>query len=383
MVRPDLDTLFEEAARLARRGLGLVAPNPLVGALALREGRIVGSGFHERWGGPHAEEAALRDCEARGDWADALLVTLEPCSSRGGVKKRPPCTDLLLEHGIRRLYVGCLDPDPRHQGQGIERMRARGVTVEGPFETPALRALLRNFERALTLRRPWVLAKWAMTLDGKLATRTGSSRWISGEAALDYAHGLRSGSDAVLVGIGTLLADDPALTVRRVRGRQPLRVLYDPALSAPPDAKLFATVPEGPVLVLCSERADAEAEAAVVATGAQVLRCPELPPGPEPGLRLDLGFALGRLYARGTRRLLCEGGAGVQAELLDQRCLDQVEAILAPKLVGGRAAPSPIGGAGLERMEDAWQLDQTYTRALGECLAFGGFLSRPGSDVDP
>ena len=185
----DWDRLLDRAADLADRGRGEVEPNPRVGALAILDGKVVGEGWHQYWGGPHAEEKAIGAARDAGHEVDTVVVTLEPCSSAGPDKKRPSCTNLLTEVGVRRVCVGCLDPDPRHQGRGLDLLREAGIQVDGPRPTDRLDRLLVRFRRWLSSPRPWVLAKWAMTLDGKTATHTRHARWISGEAALVRAHG--------------------------------------------------------------------------------------------------------------------------------------------------------------------------------------------------
>jgi len=360
---------FAEAAALARRGQGFVEPNPLVGALALHGDEIVGRGWHARFGGPHAEEAALLDARAQGREVDALVVTLEPCSTaqNGTEKRRPACTDLIREAGLRRIYVGMLDPDPRHAGAGLRILRDAGIQVEGPERGPALEGLLSRFEQALRLDRPWVQAKWAMTLDGKTASRTGSSRWISGDVALRHAHELRAAADAVMVGMGTVLADDPSLDVRHCEGQDPIALVIDPRGEIPLSSHLVQRARESQVWLLVSSNCPPDRIQALEQRGVEVIA------GSAEGDAVDLAHALRILRQRGVRRLLVEGGGKLVGRLFDEELLDQCEAILAPKLIGGAEAPGPMAGRGLAEMEAAIPLEDVYTRGLGDCLLLGGY----------
>ncbi|HHI78642.1 MAG TPA: bifunctional diaminohydroxyphosphoribosylaminopyrimidine deaminase/5-amino-6-(5-phosphoribosylamino)uracil reductase RibD [Planctomycetes bacterium] len=365
---------LEEAAGLARgslyEGKGWVAPNPMVGALAIERGEVVGRGLHRVYGGPHAEEEALRAAARAGAHPDTLVVTLEPCSSTGPGKKRPPCTETILGSHVQRVVVGLEDPDPRHQGRGLDLLRERGIAVHGPFSSPALQELLGPFRKACALDRPWVIAKWAMSMDGKTATRTGSSAWISGERALDFGHRLRASCDGVLVGYRTALLDRPRLTVRRVQGSSPQRVVLDPRLELPLDSPLFRTE-EAPTWVFHLEGQGGEKRAELEDRGVRCLSLPALVPG---GRVPDLTQGLRLLRAEGLRRLLVEGGGRTLAQLLKQDCVDQCLALVSPKLVGGEDAPTPLGGEGVVEIDQALVLAQSYSYALERDLLMGGFL---------
>ena len=371
----DYQALLERARTLAERGRGVVEPNPMVAAIALQDGRVVGEGWHQRYGAEHAEERALEAAIVAGAEPDCLVVTLEPCSSRGCGKRRPPCTSLILEAGIRQVVVGTLDPDPRHAGRGFDLLAAAGVDVVGPFDMPSLEPLLARFRASLARPRPWVLAKWAMTLDGKTATRTASSRWISGEVALDWSHDLRAGADAVLVGIRTALEDDPELTVRRVAGKDPMRVVLDPDAVLPLDAKLFGSLDRAPLLVFVAENAEPKRLRALRQAGAEVRELARTAPSPRGRTRIDLAAGLRILREEcGLRRLLVEGGGETLALFFDQRAIDEVAVCIAPKLVGGREAATPLGGIGLAEMRDAWQLEDVQIATVGDCAKMSGFV---------
>ena len=364
---------LEEAAELALgspfEGRGWVAPNPMVGAIALQEDRIVGRGLHRIFGQAHAEEEALRDAASAGAVPDTLVVTLEPCSSKGGEKKRPPCTEAILSAGIRRVIVGLEDPDPRHQGQGLTLLRKAGLEVFGPFPSAALEALLRPFQKAVSLQRPWMIAKWAMSLDGKTATSTGSSSWISGEQALDYGHRLRATCDGVMVGYRTALLDRPQLSVRRVPGPSPSRIVVDPELQLPLDSPLFQTEEISTLVLHLQDPGGRRDE-----LESRGVRCLPVPPLVSGARLLDFSHALRLLRAMGMRRVLVEGGGRTLAQLLEQGCVDQCLALVSPKLVGGKDAATPLEGKGVEEMGKALKLTETYTFGLGEDLLMGGFL---------
>lgn len=376
--------MLERARLLAERGRGIVEPNPLVGALALQGGRVVGEGWHRRYGGPHAEEVALEAALVAGADPDTVVVTLEPCSSGGPGKRRPACTSLLLEAGVRTVAVGLLDPDPRHAGRALEILSEQGVQVLGPFPSPELEALLVRFRRALDRQRPWVVAKWAMTLDGKTATRTGSSRWISGDEALDWAHELRAASDGVLVGIRTALEDDPQLTVRRVNGIHPLRIVLDAEAVLDPACRLFEAVEQAGLLVVCAEGSDETRRAALESKGAQVVCVPA--PGRSPSGRplLDMDRVLALLRQDfGLRRVLVEGGGETLAQFFVRNAIDEVATCVAPKLVGGRHAASPLGGIGLASMSEAKELCDVRIDTLGSCVRIVGFVENVEESCAP
>ncbi len=355
-----------EAIELGLRGRGTVEPNPRVGALAVRDGIVVGRGYHAAWGAPHAEVVALRAAHAHGG-CDTLVVTLEPCSSergRGG-KKTPPCVRAILDAGVRRVVVGSRDPDPRHRGEGLRQLGAAGVEViEGPLAAEC-DAINRPFRRWLGLDRPWTIGKWAMTLDGKIATRDGESRWITAEPARARAHALRASVDAVVVGMGTVLADDPALTVRHVEGASPLRIVIDPEAALPSTSQLATTARAVPVLAVVGEGADPARRAALSAAGVEILAVPGTG-----ARRVDLGVAWRVLRARGLRRVMVEGGGKLLGSLFDADCVDQVVAFVAGKVFGGASAPSPVAGIGVGELARAWTFVETDARAYGDDYVF-------------
>jgi diaminohydroxyphosphoribosylaminopyrimidine deaminase/5-amino-6-(5-phosphoribosylamino)uracil reductase len=346
--------MMRRALKLAEQGRGLVEPNPLVGAVVVRGGKIVGKGWHQRYGAAHAEVNALAEAgdAARGA---TLYVTLEPCCHHG---KTPPCTDTVLKAGLRRVVVAMSDPFPQVAGQGIEILRRAGLIVDvGVGETEA-RALNAPYRKLLRTGRSHVIAKWAMSLDGKIATHTGASKWISGEAARQRVHELRGRVDAIITGIRTVLADDPLLTARPPGPRTPLRVVLDSQLRLPLDSQLVRTAREAGVLVVHAPAAAARKRAALEEQGCECLAVES------PGGRPSLVALLEELGRRRCTNVLVEGGAEVLGGFLEAREIDEVYAFIAPKLIGGKA-PSAIAGPGVARLEEALPLASWKCEAVG------------------
>jgi diaminohydroxyphosphoribosylaminopyrimidine deaminase/5-amino-6-(5-phosphoribosylamino)uracil reductase len=338
-MREDDQHFMAEALALAARGRGLTSPNPMVGAVVVRDGAAVGRGWHRRAGAPHAEADALADAGARAAGA-TLYVTLEPCNHHG---RTPPCTAGILAAGIRRVVAAVADPNPRVRGAGAERLRAAGVEVALGCREVEARALNRAFFTAAALGRPHVTLKAAMTLDGKIAAADGTSRWITGQAARERAHRLRAESDAVVVGIGTALADDPALSVRLDPPwpREPYRVVVDSRARLPAGARLVAAGTPARAVVAVGEEAPADRIAALAARGVTVLPCKS-----RDG-RVDPADLLRRLGALEVRAVLVEGGGALAWSLVAAGLVDRVAFFVAPALVGGAAAPTPVDGPGL------------------------------------
>jgi len=353
-LKPTPESLLEEAVALARRGAGEVEPNPRVGAIALAGDRVVGRGWHRRWGGAHAEVEALR---AAREQPDTLVVTLEPCSTAG---KTPPCTDLILEKKIKRLICGAVDPNPVHAGRGLELLRRAGVAVEMAGKSLARTCLeaAGPFVTWIGKERPWLVAKWAMSLDGRIATATGASRWITPPECRLLAHRLRASVDAVMVGLGTVKADDPALTVRHCQGSDPLPVVVDPGGDIPREAGLLARAGQGDLVLIVEEGGPSPAAAAeLTGLGAELLSLPA---------PLDLAAALGELWRRrGVRRLLVEGGGILNGSLHDAGLIDQVEVHLGPLVIGGAGAPGPVMGRGAVGIADAGPMEIVKCEAAG------------------
>jgi diaminohydroxyphosphoribosylaminopyrimidine deaminase/5-amino-6-(5-phosphoribosylamino)uracil reductase len=374
MADRESDDLFwmRRALAEAERGRGAVEPNPLVGAVVVQQGRLVGFGHHARFGGPHAEVVALEaaGAAARGG---ALYVTLEPCCHHG---KTPPCTEAVLRAGIQRVVAAITDPFPRVAGGGFAQLRAAGVAVDSGVLEAEARRQNAPYLKLLATGRPYVIAKWAMTLDGKIATSTGDSRWISGPRARALVHELRGRVDAIAVGIGTVLADDPQLTARPPGPRTAARVVLDSAARMPLESQLVRTARAVPVWVAVTERASAERRAALAARGCEIL----VHPGSGPVPLVPLLEALGR---RAVTSLLVEGGGTVLGALLDAGQVDAVDVYIAPRIAGGNAAPGPAGGLGCQRMAEALRLEHVHVSTIEGDLRVQGTIAPPAPPSGP
>jgi len=355
------------ALGLAARGLGLTSPNPTVGAVLVRDGVVVGEGFHERAGAPHAEAVALGQAgpAARGA---TCYVTLEPCAHHG---RTPPCADALVAAGVARVVAAGPDPNPRVDGRGLARLRAAGIDVVVGVGEAEARALNRAFFTFVTAGRPHVTLKSAMTLDGRIAAWDGTSRWITGEAARAEGHRLRFLADAVLVGIGTVLRDDPALTVRLPGAppKEPYRVVADSRLRMPPDAQVLRAGDPSRTIVAGTAPAPRRRAATLRERGARVLELPG------EGRRVDLRALLRALADLDVVAVLAEGGAELGAGLLDAGLVDRVAFFVAPRLLGGRTAPGPLGGVG-RSLKDALGVTGLSYRMVGEDLLIEGDVTR-------
>ncbi|MFC1967430.1 bifunctional diaminohydroxyphosphoribosylaminopyrimidine deaminase/5-amino-6-(5-phosphoribosylamino)uracil reductase RibD [Chloroflexota bacterium] len=313
------------ALPLARRGMGKTSPNPMVGAVIVKGDRIIGKGYHRRFGGDHAEVDAIKNASESVSGA-TMYVTLEPCCHHG---KTPPCTDAIIKNKIRRVVIGTPDPNPRVNGRGMATLKKNGIEVISGVLEEECRSLNEAFFRHVTTGLPLVTVKFAQTLDGRIAAASGSSQWISSAASRRLVHKLRAVNDAVMVGIGTMLADDPELTVRHLRGRNPIRVILDSRLSIPLEARVLGNQGNAPTIIATTNKADKAKLSRLKEAGIEVLEIP----GDEHG-RVDLNQLLVELGKRGISSVLAEGGAGVITALLRRNLADKIVAIVAPKILG-------------------------------------------------
>jgi diaminohydroxyphosphoribosylaminopyrimidine deaminase/5-amino-6-(5-phosphoribosylamino)uracil reductase len=363
--REDIEWMHRALAE-AERGRGAVEPNPMVGAVVVRDARAVGIGHHERFGGPHAEVVALGQAgeAARGA---TLYVTLEPCCHHG---KTPPCTDAILAAGLGRVVAAVGDPFPRVAGGGLAALKAAGLQAEVGCEADAARELNAPYWKRLTCGRPFVTAKWAMTLDGKTAVASGDSRWISSDDSRRRVHDLRGRMDAIIVGIGTADADDPHLTVRPPGPRRPVRIVVDSSARLAPDSVLARTAAEVPVVVAVTDRAPPDRRERLASAGCEVLALPG--GGPVP-----LSLLLDELGRRGMTNVLVEGGGRLLGSFLDEGHVDAVEVFVAPILEGGDHARTAVRGAGHGCMTDSPRITDVAIDRVGDDVHIRGCLPQP------
>ena len=343
------------AIRLAKKAEGQTSPNPIVGAVVVKGGKIVGKGYHKKAGMPHAEIEALRQAGSRAKGA-TLYVTLEPCDHFG---RTPPCTDAIVRSGIKEVVIAMRDPNPANNGRGTKKLRHHGIrTTVGIVEEQA-REMNRPYIKWITTRMPYVTVKVAQSLDGKIAARTGDSRWISSGESRRYVHGLRGKSDAVMVGLNTVLKDDPLLTNRSGAGKRPVRVVVDSALKTPLNAKLVKTSRHVPLIIATTPRSSEKKKAALTDKGAEVITVRSK------NGRVDLRAVLRLLGQRGFTHIMAEGGGELVAGLTESRLADRFLFFIAPKLVGGRAAPTSVEGAGISKIEDALVMSSVTIKRFG------------------
>jgi diaminohydroxyphosphoribosylaminopyrimidine deaminase / 5-amino-6-(5-phosphoribosylamino)uracil reductase len=356
---------------LAEGARGHTAPNPHVGAVIVKDGVLVSVGHHERAGEAHAEIDALR---AAGEHARGatLYCTLEPCNHHG---RTPPCTDAIIAAGIRRVVIGAGDPKKHVPTSGAARLAAAGIEVTLGVREREARALIADFTMLVTARRPLVELKAAITLDGRIATRTGSSKWITGEAARTEAHRLRDRADAVMVGVSTVLADDPQLDVRHVVGRDPIRVILDTHLRTPAHARVIAHASKAPTWIAHGPSASIERRAALARADVELIESATSEDG-----RIALAPLLAELGRRDVMRLLVEGGGAVHGALLAAGLADRMVVFVAPVVLGDRAGrPLAEVASPPEDIAHAWRLDEVETERLGDDVCIRGNIARPDS----
>ena len=402
MVTDDDIFLMEQAMRLAQQGEGRVNPNPLVGALIVKDDDIIARGWHHRYGDLHAERDAFKYAEEHGIdcQGSTMYVTLEPCCHQG---HQPPCTEAIVGHGIRRVVVGLRDPNPLVGGKGIEQLRQAGIEVDvlEPEDDAAkttsasvpslvsgdtiaalvqqLRNQNRVFLKYITTSMPWVTAKWAMTLDGKIATATGDSKWITGEEARQYVHLVRRSHSAILCGIGTVLADDPLLNVRLTpesmdkmgiqehEVRQSVRIVADRQARIPMESQLVRTAHEYPLVVAYADGADEEKLQQLREAGVTLWNCNTL---------LELTQ---RAAAEKIDSILLESGGTLSEALLREGLVDEVLAFVAPKIIGGKTAKTPVEGNGIDVMSEAVELTGRVVSTMGEDILISGLVQKSKS----
>lgn len=353
---------MRRAIDLARRGSGAVNPNPLVGAVIVRDGRVLGEGWHERYGQLHAERNAIAHAREAGEdlKGSTIYVTLEPCCHYG---KTPPCTEAILEEGICRVVVGSDDPNPLVAGKGFEILREKGVEVVPHYLKEECDKLNDVFFHFIRTQRPFIAMKYAMTLDGKIACHTGDSMWVTGEIARNHVHQLRNHYTGIMAGIGTVLADNPMLNCRIQDGRDPVRIIADSWLRIPLDSRLVESSRDQSLIIACLDEADSEKKEALTQAGAEVISCPKADTG-----SIDLAALMEELGKRKIDGILLEGGGTLNESFLQAGLVNKVYCYLAPKMFGGAEARTPVEGNGVDLAAQAWRFRRTGMRELGEDL---------------
>jgi len=348
------EEIMRRALELAARGAGLVEPNPMVGAGVVKDGEVVGEGYHHSFGEAHAEVNALASAKSNARGA-TLYVTLEPCCHAG---KTPPCTRGIIKAGIKKVVAAMQDPNPAVNGKGFEELKSSGIEVETGLLEAEARRLNAPYIKLTTRGIPFFIAKWAMSLDGKISTSAGESRWITCETARVEAHRLRALASAVMIGAGTALADDPLLTARMAGGINPARVIVDSHCRLEPASRLVRSIKEAPLIVAVTEEAPEEKTQRLERAGCTILTFPAK------DSKVDLTELAKRLGRMMMTNVIIEGGSELLGSSFDERLIDRVAVFIAPKLIGGRDAKTPLAGKGLERIVDACQLRNVTVKDL-------------------
>lgn len=359
---------MRRAIELAKKGSGHVNPNPLVGAVIVRDGEIIGEGYHECYGQLHAERNAIANAKKRGNSLEGstIYVTLEPCCHYG---KNPPCTEAIIEEKIARVVVGSDDPNPLVSGKGFQMLREKGIEVIPHFLKEECDAMNHVFFHYIRTGTPYVAMKYAMTMDGKIACYTGDSKWVTGEESRAHVQTLRNHYKGIMAGIGTVLADDPMLNCRIEGGKDPIRIITDSHLRIPMDSQLVRTAGQQPLIVACLPDADEEKAAQLQEKGVEVLRIPGVTTADiteEQKEVISLPVLMKELGARKIDGILLEGGGQLNESALQAGIVDRIYCYIAPKIFGGAQAKTPVEGQGLTRAADAWQFNRIGMQEFGQ-----------------
>ena len=359
---------MQMALELAAKARGRTSPNPMVGAVIVKNVEIVGKGFNVKAGSAHAEVVALADAGQKAKDA-TIYVTLEPCCHYG---KTGPCTEALIKDGVKKVFVAMTDPNPLVAGKGIAKLREAGIEVSCCILEEEAKRLNEVFIKYITTRGPFVVLKAATSLDGKIATATGESKWITGEVAREYGHRLRDSYDAILVGVNTVLSDDPSLTARlpEGRGKDPIRVILDSAARTPTAAKVLTQISAAHTIIATTESAPVERRASLMAAGAEVIVVPG------DSSRVDLVNLMEILGEKQITSVLIEGGGMVNGSALEAGIVDKVNWFIAPKIIGGDEAPGPVRGQGIQSLKDATQLLDISIEPLGQDILITGYTEK-------
>jgi len=359
---------MKQAIELAKKGMGFVNPNPLVGAVIVKDGLVIGRGWHEYFGGPHAEVNAIKDANGNTESA-TIYVSLEPCSHYG---KTPPCSLEIIRNKFSRVVIGCNDPNPLVAGQGIEMIRNAGIEVHVGILEKEVKELNEAFFKFIRTKLPFVVMKTAMSLDGKIATKTGDSKWISGDKSRQTVHQLRNQYSGIMVGINTVIKDDPLLSVRNINGKtkHPIRIIVDSNARIPLEAKILNSPEIAPTIIAVTNQATEEKLRKLRDKEIQVIVCPEK------NARVDLRFIMQELAKQNIDSILLEGGGTLNFEALQEEIVDKVIAFIAPKIIGGAEALTAVEGSGISSLADVIELENLRTIQSGEDIMLEAYLKR-------
>jgi len=364
-----LDNYYmERALELSKKAVGFVNPNPLVGAVIVKDNRIIGEGYHEYFGGPHAEVNAFKNAKEDVEGA-TIYVTLEPCAHYG---KTPPCTEAIVRNKIAKVVIGMVDPNPLVAGRGIRILRKAGIEVTSGIMEPEIRKTNEIFVKYITQKKPFCIMKTAMTMDGKIATSTGESKWISNEKSRAYVHGLRNMVTGIMVGIGTVLTDDPDLTTRRqdIISKNPIRIIIDSTAKIPLESKVLK----------CNEKTKTIIVTTALAKDTKIedikKRNVEVIVTPSTNKRVDLNYLMGILGDMGIDSILLEGGSTLNYSALEVGIVDKVITFISPKIFGGTCGKTPVGGVGIDYVKDSIMLTDTEVIRFNEDIMIEGYIKK-------
>ncbi len=359
---------MKRALELAKLGEGYTSPNPLVGAVIVKKGKIIGEGYHEKHGENHAEVNAFLNAKENVKGAD-MFVTLEPCSHQG---KTPPCADRIVKEGINRVFIGMKDPNPLVAGRGIEILEKNGIEVKSGVLEKEAKELNEIFIKYITKNKPFCILKTAMSLDGKIATSTGDSKWISNEKSRNHVHQLRHRVSGIMVGIGTVLADDPMLTTRleNKKGKDPHRIIVDTEGKIPLDSKILNLKSDSKTIIATTEKISSEKIRSLEDKDAEVVI------SPLKNNKVDLNYLFDYLAKMGIDSILVEGGSTLNESLLKENLIDKVITFIAPKIIGGSNAKTPVAGEGFKYVKDAVNLENIKTKYFDEDIMISGYIRK-------
>lgn len=357
-------SFMNRAIMLSTRARGMTSPNPMVGAVIVKNGHIIAEGYHRKPGTPHAEALAIAAAGGKAN-ASTLYVSLEPCCHTD--KRTPPCTRTIIHSGIKRVVMAMMDPNPKVSGKGMKELERAGIEVVTGLLEEKAKQVNESYIKYITTKKPFVILKVAMTLDGKIAAAAGQSKWITGEKSRMMVHRLRSGVDAVMTAIGTVKADDPQLTARIRNGRDPVRILIDPSLEVSPDAKILRVPPETIIVTKNTTNTPLLRKAnKLLNSGSYIILYKH---------KLELNWLMERLGEMGITSLLIEGGSSLNAHALEDGIVDKVIFFIAPKIMGGIDSYPAVGGKTLRALSEAYRLKGTTVKRVGEDLLVQGYLS--------